>query len=132
MAQVNGFVGTLDVIVYPVQQTGELTQNFDSEVVKNSIGFDVSETAKNELHEGDMMFMLLGDTNAHAKSGAQFLAPLATVVFTGSDSAAYNGTYINRSGAAISLKNTGTGEIKFKLRKYADADQNTLMTSAPA
>ena len=131
-AVVDGLVGIFDLIVYPLAQTGKMSANFEEETVKDAHGFDVSWIARNLHYLNDFAFKLVGDTQSHAISGGVFIAPFATVTLSGFDLAAFNGTYQNVSGQDIDLANTKVGDMSVKLRRYDDAAQNTLATSAPA
>jgi|SRR5581483_8385834 len=131
-ASVEGIPGTFDVIIYPVQQTGKLTQNFEEEIIKDVHGFDTAWLARNEHEMFDVAMKLLGDTQAHAIAGGAFLAPLSTVNLSGFDLAVLNGAYQVTPGGDVDLANTKVGDITFKLRKYADQTQNTLANTTPA
>lgn len=129
-AQVSGIVGSVDLVVYAVAQSGTLTQNTESEVVKDQIGFDCAWRDTNLHYLADFKFKVLGDTVAHAKS-LTFIAPLATVTLSAFDLADFNGTYQNLSGAQIDLANTSIADFAAKFRKYGDATQNTLSQTTP-
>lgn len=131
-ASVEGIPGSIDVIVYPVSQTGKMTQNFEEEIIKDTHGFDAAWLARNEHQTFDLAMKLLGDTQAHAITGGAFLAPYATVTLSGFDLTILNGAYQNLTGSDIDLGNTKVGDISFKLRKYADSTQNTLATTTPS
>lgn len=130
-AQIAGFAGAFDVIIYPVIQSGKASHNWDEEVTKDNIGFDSAWLARNEHILADFNMKLLGDTQAHAIAGGALLAPLATVVLSGSELAAYNGTYQYIGGAEIDLGNTKVGDFNIKLRRYADETQNDLANKVP-
>ncbi len=131
-AVVEGFDITFDVVLYPVQQTGKMTQNFEEEIIKDPHGFDVSWLARNEHEMFDIGLKLLGDTHAHALAGAAFLAPLAVVTVSGAAVSLLNTTYQVVSGGDIDLGNTKVGDFNLKLRKYADSTQNTLAATTPS
>jgi len=130
LASVTGIVGTIDLVVYPVAQSGNSTQNWEEEVVKDTLGFDTAWISRNLHYLADFKFKMLGDTAAHAK-GVTFIAPLATVTLTGFDLADINGTYQNMSGSQIDLNNTSVADFSTKFRKYGDATQNTLSQTTP-
>lgn len=130
-AALEGIVGTFDVILYPVAQTGKLTQNFEEEIVKDVHGFDAAWLARNEHHMFDVGMKLLGPTATNAAAGAAFLAPFATVTLSGFTAGLFNAAYQLVSGGDIDLGNTKVGDINFKLRKYADATQNTSAVTTP-
>lgn len=131
-ATVDGIVGSIDVVVYPLQQSGKLTQNFEEEVGKDVKGFDAWWLARNEHYLADFGFKIVGDTLANAKAGGVFLAPFATVTLSGFDLTTFNGAYQNVSGADIDLSNVKVGELALKLRRYTDAAQNTAATTTPS
>lgn len=132
LAQVSGILSALDVIVYPVAQTGKLTHNFQLEVEKDNVGQDCAWRAQNEFVDGDLVMKLLGDTAAHAATGGAFLAPLAVVTLSTFKVATWNTTYIVVPGGDLDQKNDATSSITFKLRKYVDATQNALFAATPS
>ena len=133
-----GTHGTFDVIVYPVAQSQKLTQNWEQEDGKNAHGDDMYAVARNEHYLYDMGMKIVGDTKAHAAGAVAFLSPLSSVVVTdpGPESPAIPpimlGTFQIVNGSEIDLGNTKVGDITFKLRKYADSTQNTLMNTTPS
>lgn len=131
-ASVEGIPGSIDLVVYPVAQSGKMTMNFEEEVVKDVHGFDAAWLARNTHYLLDFAFKLLGDTQAHAVSGGVFIAPFATVTLSDFDLAAFNGTYQNISGQEIDLGNTKVGDLNTKFRKYDNSDQNTAATTTPS
>jgi len=131
-ANVEGIAGTIDVIVYPVAQTGDMEMNFEEEIIKDVRGFDTAWLARNNHYLSNFAFKLLGDTAAHAAAGGVFLAPFATVTLSGFDLAAFNGTYQNISGQKIDLGNTKVSDLNTKFRQYDDSTQNTLSQTTPS
>lgn len=135
-AHVSGTTFTADVILYPIANSLELNQDFETDMLKDEQGDDYSERAHNEKYNGDLGMILVdksaSSTVAHAKTGAAFLTPLATVTISACDVAAWVGAYTLESGSRISQENTSHGKMSYKLKKYADSDQNTLMTSEPS
>jgi hypothetical protein len=131
-ANVDGIRGTIDLVVYPVAQSGKASQNWEEEIVKDASGFDAAWLARNHHYLNDFSFKLLGDTAAHAEGGAAFIAPLATVVLSAFEVAQFNGSYQNVSGAEIDLGNTKVGDFMLKFRRYADSAQNTTAISTPS
>ncbi len=136
-AQVSGTAFVADVILYPIAQSLDLTQEFTEQIVEDEQGQDTAWRAYNEKYMGDIGMILIdksavGSTTAsNAKSGAAFFAPLAIVTISTCDAAAWNTTFQIVSGSKIGNKNTETGTIAFKLRRYADSTQNTLAASTP-
>lgn len=130
-ASVTGIVGAVDLVVYPVAQSGTSTQNWEEEIVKDEKGFAAAWVARDLHYLANFKFKMLGDTAAHAKS-VTFIAPLATVTLSGFDLADINGTYQNVSGAQIDLSNVSVADFATNFRKYGDATQNTLSQTTPA
>jgi len=131
-AQVAGFAGTIDVVVYPVQQSGKLTHKFEMEKIKDADGQFASARTQNEMVDFDLEMKLVGDTAAHAATGAAFLAPQASVTLSAFTVAQYNGVWIYAPDSSMSLKNDSAGDMSYRLEKYVDATQNTLMTTTPS
>lgn len=130
-AVLEGIAMTFDVILYPLPQTAKMTQNWDEELIKDQHGYTNVWLARDEHHLLDLGMKIIGDTHAHALSGAAFLSPLSTVTISGADPASWNTTYQLVNGGDIDLANTKVGDITFKLRKYADATQNGLAVTTP-
>jgi hypothetical protein len=130
-ATVEGIPGSIDLIVYPVKQSGKGTMNFDEEIIKDEHGLSVAWLARDTHYLMDFAFKLLGDTQTHALSGGVFLQPYATVTLSGFDLPAFNGTYQNISGQEIDLGNTKVGDLNTKFRRYDDPTQNTLSQTVP-
>lgn len=137
MAQVSGCPATFDVILYPVQQSMKMTHEFEEEIVKDALGQDASWRAQNEKLAGDIEMKLVditapsGSTEAHAATGAAFLAPLAIVTISGATVTTWNTTWQIMPNSSIDLKNDATGGISFRLRRYVDSTQNTLAGTTP-
>lgn len=130
-AAVSGIAGSIDLIVYPVAQSANLTHNFEEEVVKDTTGFDAAWLARNTHKLADFKFKALGTTAATAASGLAFIAPFATVTLSGFATAEFNTTWQNISGASIDLNNTSVADFSTKFRCYTDATQNTLSQTTP-
>lgn len=130
-AAIEGIVGTFTAIIYPIVQSGKLTSNWDEEVVKDNLGFDVAWRARNLHYLSDFGFKLLADTAANAATGSVLLAPYATVTLSSFDATSFNGTYQNISGGEIDLGNTKVGDLSVKLRRYDDATQAALSVATP-
>lgn len=132
---VQGTVGTFDVIIYPVAQTGKTEQQFEEEIVKDTSGFDTAWLARNEHRLMDWSFKLLGGigagSNENAAAGAAFVAPFGIINLSGFAVADINGAYQNISGSVIDLGNTKVGELMTKFRRYADPTQNANMQVIP-
>ena len=141
-----GIAGSFDSILYALQQTGKGTQNFEEEIIKDVHGYDAVWVARNEHLLTDFSLKLVGDTMAHAAApatsvtgtsttvsllGQPFLAPLSCVSLGSFVPASLNGIYQILSGNDVDLSNTKVGDLNFKLRRYANADQNASITASP-
>lgn len=131
-ATVEGTAGTFDVILYPLAQTIRASQAAEEEVVKDVRGFDAAWLWRNEHNTYDVGCKIVGDTVAHAKAGGAFLDLGSKVTISASDLTELDGDYQVIPGADIDLGNTKVGDITFKLRKYADATQQTAATTTPS
>lgn len=137
LASVTGCTATFDVITYPVQQSIGITHQFDVEIIKDAQGQDVAKNARNETLDGEIMMKLLGDTAAHAKAAAVFLAPLAVITISASDVTPLGTTATSQQwqlipGSKIDLKNVEVGNFELKLMRYVDSTQNTAMMLTPS
>jgi hypothetical protein len=131
LATVYGVVGaTIDGYAAVKTQGARATQNFDMSEVKDENGFDANLTATNEHSEIEVDFIPTATTRALAAAKFIFVAPLAKVTLSGFTVAAYNGDWINMSGASMNLANNAGGAMTLRLRKYADATQNAAMAAA--
>jgi len=144
-AAIEGVAGTFDAILYALQQTVKVTQNFEEEVVKDVHGYDAVWLFRNEHSTFDCTLKLVGDTAAHSiipataagggtvsSLGQPFLAPGSTVILASFSPAGINGTYQLLSGGDVDLANTKIGDLTLKLRKYANADQTTAIAAVPS
>lgn len=139
-ATVNGVTGAIDVLVYPVQQKIRATQNFEEEAGKDVIGFTAWLLARDEKVEGTYGVKFVGDTAAHAKVpctaagllGQPFFAPFASLTFSGFDMAVMNGVWQIISGTELDLENVKVADGDYKVRRWADATQNTALNTAPS
>lgn len=131
-ATFNGIAGTFDVIVYPVSQEGRLTQNWEEEIVKDVNGSDTAWLARNEHHMLDLAMKLIGPTAANAAAGGVFLAPLTSVNLSGFGLSPLNGQFQVTNGSDIAAHFDKVGDISFKLRQYADPNQNALANTTPS
>lgn len=138
-AQINSGFGTatFDVIGYAEPQTFNISDEFQDDVKKDRQGNDCSRRGQNEKYKGDIEFELLGDTKANAAkinsvAVGGFLPMLSNVVISGSDIVIANRSWIVTTGQSISMKNDDVVKFKLPLEAYADATQNTLMTTIPS
>jgi len=152
-AVIEGVAGAFDAILYALQQTGKANQAFNLEEIPDEHGYDIAWIARNEHMTCDWALKLVGDTAAHAaipattvaysagtagaavsSLGQPFLAPLSCVSFTaaGTTPPAFTGKYQIISGCDVDIANTKVSDLNLKLRRYANADQNTAMNTVPA
>lgn len=149
LAAVEGIAGVFDAILYAVKQSGDVTQEFDKEEVKNEHGADISWLARNENAKFSCKLKLVGDTVAHSiipattvgstatvsGLGQPFLAPLSTLVLSGfalGVGAVLNATYQLQPGCKLALVNDKVAELDMNLMRYASTDQQTAIAVIPA
>lgn len=146
-AAIEGIAGTFDAILYALQQTGKMTNNFEEEIIKDVHGYDAVWLARNEHVTLDISLKLVGDTAAHAaipattiagpptatvsNIGQPFLTPFSAVTLSGFPISGFNGVFQVVSGFDVDLANTKVGDLNIKLRAYANADQRTASTTTP-
>lgn len=136
-AQVAGVSGSFSAPANfaPLKEGMDLTHQFDEDIIKDEGGNDSAWRAFNEKYEGDVKMRLVHTGSptslAAAKALAAALTPYQIVTITGCDIAAWNTSWQVIPGSTIGLVNTTAGSMAWKLRKYVDAGQNTLATTAP-
>lgn len=116
------------------------SHNFATEEIQDFEGFDATWLARNEYIEMDVQVKLTGASKALAAANGAFMVPLSAVAFTNADlnwinatglpNGTYTGNWQYRSGGDIDVNNDKPGGMTIKLRKYANAAQNTQATSA--
>lgn len=130
--------GVMDGYLTASIQSIKASHKFPIVEVKDSAGFDNSLYAPNEIIELDVEVKLTAATVAAANGSAVFLRPLAQLTFTNADlpwinstgvAGAYTGAWVYVDGSTIDLSNAAPGGAAIKLRKYANAAQNTLLTT---
>lgn len=139
-ATVNGVTGAIDVMIYPVQQKIRASQMFEEEAGKDVTGFTAWLLARDEKAEGTYGVKFVGDTAAHAKTpvtsagllGQPFFAPYTSLTFSGFDMAVMNGVWQIISGTELDMENVKVADGDYKVRKWADATQNTLLNTVPS
>ncbi len=128
-ATVESAVGDLDAYAGVTNEALKAAQNWDEEVVKDEEGKDQTWVPRNEHIMLDVTIKLTGSSIAAAKAASVFLAPYAAVVLSGFDLAWLNATWQYVGGSAIDLTDAKYGGATIKLRKYADAAQQTAATT---
>jgi len=133
-AQVSGTDanGDFDIIVYPYNESQDMTHEFEEDVIQDPTGSDMAWRSRNEKIMGDIGVFFVGDTVAHAKTGAAFFAPYAIMTVTNCAVAAWNTTWQYVSGSTINQKNNDTARGHLRFRRYVDATQNTLAATTPS
>lgn len=131
-AVVEGISGAFTLIVYPMQQKGELTANYDEEIIRDFHGFACAWLARDTHYLANFGFKLVGDTHAHAVSGGAIIEPLHDITLSDFDLPGFNGQYQNVSGQKLSLGNMTVADMDINLRRYADPTQAALSVTTPA
>lgn len=143
LAQFAGCAMVFDVIIYATQamQSADLTQEYEAELIKDSLGNDCSERTINEKWNAEFNMKMVGNTAANAIalntiSPGGFLPMQQSVTIsqpaTGPQMpACYIGLFKMRPGTKISAKNAACGDLALPMMRYADNVQNTLMTTTP-
>lgn len=129
----------MDAYLTAAIQSMKASHKFPLIDVKDSAAFDLTLYAPNENIEMDVEIKLVAASVAAANASAVFLRPLAVVTFTNADLAwinatgvggRYTGGWIYVDASTIDLNNGAPGGAAIKLRKYADAAQNALLTTS--
>jgi len=128
-ATVETAVGALDAYAGVTNESLKAAQAWEEEVIKDAEGKDASWVPRNEHIILDVTVKLTGASIAAAKAAAIFLAPYAAVVLSGFDLAWMNATWQYIGGSSIDLSDAKHGGATIKLRKYADAAQQTAATT---
>lgn len=139
-AAIHGVAGTIDVIVYPIAQKLQETQNWDEEAIKDAEGFTVALLARDEHGMLNIGLKYVGDTAAHAALpvttagtlGQPFFAPYASVTLSAFTFAGLNAVWQVVTGTSFDAENTKVADGDYKLRRWADATQNTLLNTTPS
>lgn len=100
--------------------------------IEDELGFHKALVATNAHIEATIVFLPSAvsttNTRANAEGVAVFLAPLAKVTITHMAIAMFNGDWVYIGDESIDLTHK-QGSMNLKLRKYADATQNTSLTT---
>lgn len=108
--------------------TVKLDHKFDSEFLKDEIGFDAAGIATNEHIECAIAWMPTGATRAAAAATAAFLSPYSKVTLSHFELTIANGDWLYIGDASIDLSKK-EGKMALKLRRYVDDVQNASMTT---
>lgn len=132
-AQIDGIVGTFNVFSpVPTPQTARCSTQGEEQTEKDNLGFDNAWRVRNLRYETDVTFLLQGTTAANAIASGAVVAPLTKVTLSGFDLAVFNGDWQLMLGQEWDLGNTKAATMNVKLRRYADATQNTLAGTTPS
>ena len=141
---VAGVAGTFDVIVYPIQQKLDFTQEWDEEMLKDVNGFTMALVGRDEKIVGNVGLKFVADTNEDAQTpmsattgvlsnfGQPVLSVYQNITLSTFKFAAINGVWQNISGSKFDLENTKVADGDYKIRAWADTTQRTLMTTTPS
>lgn len=152
-ATVNGVPGTFNVILYPIQQKYGMTQSWEEETGMDVSGGIAWLLARNEKGDLDLGVKFVDKSSvtllanaiipistassglANSTLGQPFLAPYASVTISGVVSAggmaAIEGLYQCISGTKFDAEGNKVSDGDYKLRKWADSTQNTLLNTVP-
>lgn len=108
--------------------TAKISHKFKMDSLEDEIGFDNALVATNAFYEQDLSFMPTGASRAAVEAGAVFILPLAQVVIANFAIEAFNGTWVYMGDMSLDLSHK-QGKMSLKVRRYADEDQNTLLTT---
>lgn len=109
----------------------KLSHDFETEYVKDGLGFDRSAIATNAMKKLDVTFVPSGEDRDAAEAVATSPVPLQKVTIANVAVEDFNGDYMYEGGGTIDLSQK-VGKQTLKLRKYDDADQNASMTTTVA
>jgi hypothetical protein len=101
---------------------------FKLDAIEDEIGFDRSLIATNPYTELDIAWTPAGATRAAAEATVAFLEPLAKVTIAHCAVDTFNGDYVYVGDQSIDLSHK-QGKMSFKIRQYADEDQNASLTT---
>lgn len=140
---VAGFPGTFDVMIYVTQQKGDITQHFDESSGKDVLGFTQWLNGRDERAEMEIDIEFIGATNENAQApmstssgvlstlGQPLLSPFEAVTLSTFTMAALNGVWQTMPGCKFDMENISIGKGRYKLRRWADSTQNTLLNQTP-
>lgn len=128
----NGSAITITGFATFIFDKAKAQHHFDLRDTKDAVGFDVNLAALNEYIEVDLDFEPSGATRAAAAAVAVFPAPLAAITLANFKISLFNAVWVYVGGAALDLDKVANAEMTgLKIRKYADATQNTSLTGGP-
>jgi len=150
LAQFTGVAGAItyaSAAIYPLQRNIKVNHDFSAEEGKDPSGFDIFWAARNEFYELTIGMYLVdssGYTNSpsagtvdNAIKGAFFPTPISIVTLSGfggahsADFPLINSTFQVRPGSTMDLDQMKCNELEWKLRRYTNAAQQTLMGLTP-
>lgn len=124
----NGSAITIEGYATTIIDSAKLGHKFKLDEVEDELGAHTSLIATNPFYELDITFVPSGATRAAAQAVAAFIEPLAKCTLANFAVTALNGDYVYVGDGSIDLSH-GTGKQSLKLRRYADEDQNSSLTT---
>ncbi len=130
---VNGVVTVSAVAWELLKESAQISNEFDLEEIKNENGRDFAWKASNEKDNATIGFRLVdtgsASSEARIENFCNALTPLVGITLSSFKPARFNGSYQLMSGGDYNLSNVQAGTGSLKMRKYVDADQQTLSTT---
>lgn len=112
-----------------ILESGRLGHKFKLDETPDETGFDTSLVATNEKMEVEITWTPSGATRAAAAATAILLTPLSKVTLAHFKVAAFNGDWIYIGDESLDLTRGANGKMSLKIRQYADAGQNTSLST---
>ncbi len=113
----------------PEPQSARLQYNSDVTFEKDRKGYDLAGRSVNLHSTVTWEFLLWGTSLANAQSSGIVITPLTKITISFCQVAAYNGDWLVESGVSYDIGNTKAATMSIPMRKYADATQNSTMTT---
>lgn len=111
-----------------ILETGKAQHKFKVDYIEDENGFDTAAVATNAFTEVDLTWTPSGASKAAAAATAVFLEPLSKVTLANFTVTEFNGDWLYIGDASIDLSHK-QAKMMIKVRKYADSDQNSSMTT---
>ena len=109
-------------------ESAKIAQKSDITTLKDELGFDNAHIATNTHYELDIQFMPSGASKSAANAVATFIDPLTAVTLAHFENDTFNGLYTFMGDSSIDLSEK-QAKMSLKLRRYADATQNTALAT---
>ncbi len=124
----NGTAISIEGYATTLIDSAKIGHKFKLSEVQDENDFDASLQATNAHFEVDITFVPSGASRGDAEAVAAFVEPLAKVTLGNFAVEILNGDFLYVGDGSIDLSH-GVGKMSLKLRKYADEDQNTSLTT---